>query len=144
MHLYGALTVTAAALVACSDKVPTDVVQSMLRIGLAGHASGVASQLCGVKVHGIADANVTRIVLAKDGKSGTAHVSGAPTSTTPLPAGAPATCEGDVRFAFKRSKVTASGWSAVYVKLASEDPEDKDACLRYREPGESPPPGCER
>ena len=71
-----------------------------------------------------------------------------------MTAAAPASCEGDVRFTFRRSKLTATGWSIVHVRLeavqtkgvvfrATEGSDDEDACLRAREPGESAPPGCD-
>lgn len=111
-------------LTGCKKQVPTDIVQKSLRSALRIHAPATTSAMCGLQVKGLVNANITNVVRNKDGKSGTAHVSGAPW----LVAGAPASCEGDVEFQYtytqrtsgsSKKRSTTTTWYLDKIKLVA-------------------------
>ena len=119
-----ALIVGAMSLTGCKKQVPNDIVQKSLRNALRLHAPATTSAMCGLNVRGLVNANVTKITHAKDGSSGTAHVSGGPW-TAP---GAPANCEGDIEFKYSytqkttgpsKRKTTTTTWYLDHLKLTA-------------------------
>lgn len=116
------LMVGTMSLFGCKKQVPTDIVQKSLRNALRLHAPATTSGMCGTTVKGLVNANVTNVVRKADGKTGSAHISGAPWLTP----GAPGLCEGDVEFSFsftqrttgsRKRRTTTTTWFLDHVKL---------------------------
>jgi hypothetical protein len=119
-----AIMIGAMSLAGCKKQVPTDIVQKSLRNALRTHAPNTTSAMCGAPVKGLINANITNVVRAKDGTTGTAHISGAPW-TAP---GAPASCEGDLEFKYtysqkttgpRKRRTTTTTWFLDHVKLTA-------------------------
>lgn len=136
--VLAAAVLGATMLTGCKKQVPTDVVETSLRNALRTHAPLTSSTMCGAKVKGLINANVTKIKRNVDGTTGTAHVSGAPW----LAPGAPALCEGDVEFKYtstsktlgRRRRTTTTTWYLDHIKLVAVQtrgvtfkPVDEDA-----------------
>ena len=108
----------------CKKQVPTDIVQKSLRSALRVHAPNTTSAMCGLQVKGLVNANITNVTRNKDGKTGKAHISGAPW----MVAGAPANCEGDVEFQYSytakttgpsKRRTTTTTWYLDHLKLTA-------------------------
>lgn len=119
-----AVLICTASLFGCKKQVPTDIVQTSLRNALRSHAPMTSTAMCGTKVRGLINANVTNVQRKPDGTSGTAHISGSPWMTT----GAPSSCEGDVEFKYtysqkrtgvRKRKTTTTTWYLEHIKLTA-------------------------